>query len=279
MLTENRPAKSKKMETKAWVDCLAATIDNLGARDFPSSLVAALKTITVFDNSVVFAYYKNEKPVCLYHTFPPRQQIIFVDDYLKGPYLLDPFFKACERKVDVGLYRLADIAPDRFLQSEYYRSYYIQTGLSEEICYTFYIRDDVTIVISLMRSGENAKFSARDFRQLDAVTPIIASLARKHWLKIPDRFGAEKIPGERIDERTVIDRTVSALFAKRITPRETQVVTQVLEGHSSDSIAKNLGIAVGTVRIHRRNIYAKLQISSQQELFSIFIREMTKEHD
>ena len=164
------------------------------------------------------------------------------------------------------------------MQSEYYRSYYIQTGLSDEICYTFYIRDDVAIVISLMRSEENSKFSAREFRQFDAVTPIIASLARQHWLKIPDRFGAKDAPSERDGERTVIDRTVSTLFAKRITPRETQVVTQVLEGHSSDSIAKNLGISVGTVRIHRRNIYAKLQISSQQELFAIFFREMTKEH-
>lgn len=44
---------------------------------------------------------------------------------------------------------------------------------------------------------------------------------------------------------------------------------------SSDSIAKDLGITVGTVRIHRRNIYAKLQISSQQELFSIFFKKIT----
>ena len=39
--------------------------------------------------------------------------------------------------------------------------------------------------------------------------------------------------------------------------------------------ARNLGISVGTVRIHRRNIYAKLRISSQQELFSIFFRKIT----
>jgi DNA-binding CsgD family transcriptional regulator len=31
---------------------------------------------------------------------------------------------------------------------------------------------------------------------------------------------------------------------------------------------------VGTVRIHRRNIYGKLQISSQQELFSIFFQKI-----
>jgi len=29
------------------------------------------------------------------------------------------------------------------------------------------------------------------------------------------------------------------------------------------------------VRIHRRNVYAKLQISSQQELFAIFFKKIT----
>ena len=92
---------------------------------------------------------------------------------------------------------------------------------------------------------------------------------------------------EGIDQITHTRRTVSRpiggrgnggdLFGQRITPRETQVVAQVLEGHSSDSIAKNLAISVGTVRIHRRNIYAKLQISSQQELFSIFLKRITAE--
>ncbi len=52
------------------------------------------------------------------------------------------------------------------------------------------------------------------------------------------------------------------------------MVAQVLEGHSSDSIAKGLGISVGTVRIHRCNIYAKLQISSHHGQFSIFLKRI-----
>ncbi|NIQ08738.1 MAG: helix-turn-helix transcriptional regulator, partial [Gammaproteobacteria bacterium] len=42
--------------------------------------------------------------------------------------------------------------------------------------------------------------------------------------------------------------------------------------------ANSLGISTGTVRIHRRNIYAKLQISSQQELFAIFFKKITRVH-
>jgi DNA-binding CsgD family transcriptional regulator len=261
-----------------WVSLLSKCIDSIGKGGFPENLGAALRSLADFDNSVVFAYYRSQRPLCLFYTFSSERRAIFVDDYLKGPYLLDPFFKACARNVDPGLYRLRDIAPDRFYQSEYYRSYYIQTGLAEEIGYTFYLPNRISIVISLMRAGDGSRFSAREYRLLKSVTPIVISLAQRHWDAIPVGFEVETVNDGLDETRSVIESTVSDLFGKRITPRETQVVAQVLEGHSSDSIAKTLGISVGTVRIHRRNIYAKLQISSQQELFAIFFKKITTGH-
>ncbi len=258
---------------------LGSCIDSLGSEKFPESLINAIKSVTHFDNSVVFSYYKKEKPLCLFHTFTAQQRIVYVDDYLKGPYLLDPFFKASNRNIESGLYRLGEVAPDRFYQSEYYRSYYVRTGLSEELCYIFYLPSGVAIAISLMRLKAHSKFSARQFRLLQTVSPIVISLATRHWQDVSDRFHTKKEDVEKHDDHSLIEKTVSDLFGHRITPRETQVVAQVLEGHSSESIAGNLGISVGTARIHRRNIYSKLQVSSQQELFSIFFKEITNVHD
>ncbi len=275
MTTRLKRTKNAEAGSATWVALLSQCIKSIGAEDFPQTLVDALKSLTDFDYSVVFAYYQGGTPLCLFHTFSSEKRVIFVDEYLKGPYLLDPFFKACGRQVNDGLYRLRDVAPDRFYQSEYYRSYYVQTGLSEELCYTFRLRNGVAVVISLMRAGESSRFSAREFRLLDSVASIVVSLAQRHWRNVPDRFEIETAVDDPYEERLLIENTVSALFSQRITPRETQVVAQVLEGHSSDAIAKDLGISVGTVRIHRRNIYAKLQISSQQELFSIFFKNIT----
>ena len=56
-----------------------------------------------------------------------------------------------------------------------------------------------------------------------------------------------------------------------LTPREREVVEYTLRGHSAEAAGRALGISAGTVRIHRRNIYAKLRIGSQGELFSRFI--------
>lgn len=279
MTTLSKRAIKSDTGKPAWEILLAHCIDAIGDEQFHSNLVYALKSLANFDNSVVFAYFNREKPLCLGHTFSTERRVVFVDDYLKGPYLLDPFFKACGRQIDPGLYRLRDIAPDRFYQSEYYRSYYVRTGLSEEICYIFYVLSGAAVVISLMRSEEHSRFSAREIRLLENVAPIMTSMAQRHWQGIADSFYTESKPVEIQEDHSLIEKAVGDLFGQRITPRETQVVAQVLEGHSSESIARSLGISVGTVRIHRRNIYAKLQISSQQELFAMFFKKITTVHD
>jgi DNA-binding CsgD family transcriptional regulator len=40
-------------------------------------------------------------------------------------------------------------------------------------------------------------------------------------------------------------------------------------------VAEQLSISPGTVKIHRKNIYAKLGIGSQSELLGLFIRDLT----
>lgn len=56
-----------------------------------------------------------------------------------------------------------------------------------------------------------------------------------------------------------------------LTLREAEIIQMVLKGHSGVSISVTLGIAVPTVKTHRKNAYAKLGINTQQQLFNAFI--------
>ena len=56
-----------------------------------------------------------------------------------------------------------------------------------------------------------------------------------------------------------------------LTERERQISQLLLRGYSSKSIARELKIAPGTVMVHKRNVFSKLGISSQYELFSLLI--------
>jgi RNA polymerase sigma factor (sigma-70 family) len=62
-----------------------------------------------------------------------------------------------------------------------------------------------------------------------------------------------------------------ARFAPELTPRERDIVQLVVEGYPSATIAQRLGISRGTVKNHRRRLYDKLDITSERELFLLYV--------
>lgn len=250
-------------------------IDAIGTPQFPAEIVRALQLVARFDYSVMFAYCGDARPLDIYDDFPAGKRRVFVTAYQEGPYLLDPFFLACSRRVEPRLYRLRDLAPDRFYQSEYFRSYYVQTGLSEEIGYFIDLPGDVMAVISLMRAATTPAFSAREYRDLQAAEPVVRAAAKQHWADLHRQFSDGEAEGSASNIQHLIEHAFRTFGKSVLTPRERDVVEYVLKGHSSEAIGKILAISPGTVRIHRKSIYAKLRINSQGELFSQFIRALT----
>lgn len=244
-------------------------IDAIGTESFPQTLSDALRQITPFDYTVVFGYFGQARPLDLFDDFPRSKRKVFVEDYQEGPYLLDPFYLVCETDFVPGLHRIRDLAPDRFFQGEYYRSYYARTGLAEEIGFVIRLPDGATVVVSAMRAEK--AFSAKDIRQLNEFWPVVQATCKRHWNDLATHFGS----GEGSSTGDDLYQSVALAFTNFgqgvLTPRERQVVEYTLKGHSADAVGRILEISPGTVRIHRRNVYSKLQIRSQGELFSKFI--------
>ena len=250
-----------------WLEHAGRVVDSIATQSFPSELARLLRSIAPYDFTVIFGYAGTARPLALYDDFPLQRRIMHVEEYLEGPYLLDPFFLTSRNLEEPGLWRLREIAPDRFLQGEYYRSYYAQTGLAEEIGYLVRVNEELVLVASLMRTER--KFSNAEIRALKRIWPLVDSACRKNWQSLAV---SEQDTSEDMEAR--IARAFQSIGGGDLTKRERQVVELTLRGHSADAIGKLLSISPGTVRIHRRNIYAKLRISSQGELFSLFIEAM-----
>ena len=260
------------LDEKHWHRFMAALIDTIGQANFPGALVNALSHVVYFDHMVIFCYRGDQRPHCLYDTFTPEQRWIFVSLYEDGPYLLDPFFKASRSGIKPGLYRMRQLAPDRFYQSEYYRSYYVKTGLAEEVGFFFPLKNGETVVLSLMRAEASNAFSDHDISRLQIIEPVIRAICQQHWLEArPDLA----VSGDRLEGLPNLDQVVTTIFQSlgpaSLTHRECEITSLVLQGHSSDSIGEQLHIAPGTVKIHRKNAYRKLGITSQSQLFSLFL--------
>jgi DNA-binding CsgD family transcriptional regulator len=260
------------MKAADWAPLAGAVVSALGTPGLPQNLAVFLRQTVPVSYMVVFGYSGTARPVDLYDDFPEAKRRIFVTDYQAGPYLLDPFYLAAIRPVEPSLYRLRDLAPDRFYQGEYYRNYYAQTGLAEEIAYFVDLPDRSTLVLSLMRAEKS--FSQKEFQTLEAVFPFVASVARHHWKSLYQFLGNDsKVVGSQRPRRDLSDH-LSSFGAGVLTPRECEIAAFTLKGHSAESAGQSLGISPGTVRIHRRNIYAKLRINSQGELFSSFLKTL-----
>ena len=262
-----------KSQLSDWVEASARTVSNLGKPGFAAALTHAMRVIVPFEFTVIFAYHRDHKPIDLYADFPATKRTVMVNDYQEGPYLLDPFYLQSQSPARTRLARLRDLAPDRFYQGEYFRNYYVQTGLAEEIGYIVDVGGEVSVVASAMR--ESKMFSAREFRDLEALLPFVAATAQKQWAGLTGQFSAQPpSKGQRLPQ--LIEDAFQSFGHNLLTPREAEVVEYILKGHSADATGRALGIASGTVRIHRRNIYAKLRVSSQGELFSKFMASLSE---
>lgn len=250
-----------------WMEPAGRLVEDIGRPGFPKTLAAGLREIASYDYTVIFGYVGAARPLDLFDDFPPARRLMHVEEYQEGPYLLDPFYLASVGDTPPGLWRLQEIAPDRFYQGQYYRSYYAQTGLAEEIGFLLDINSQLGVVISMMRREK--KFSNAEMKTLKQVFPIVNAACRKHWNELPLEDG-DQTPN--MENR--IERAFRSIGEGILTPREREVVELTLRGHSAEAIGTLLKISSGTVRIHRRNIYSKLRISSQGELFSEFITAM-----
>ncbi|TIW75639.1 MAG: helix-turn-helix transcriptional regulator [Mesorhizobium sp.] len=67
---------------------------------------------------------------------------------------------------------------------------------------------------------------------------------------------------------------VLSFCVNELTPRESEIVKLILDGYPTVSIAKKLGISRGTVKNHRNCIYAKLDITTERELFLLLLEHL-----
>lgn len=72
------------------------------------------------------------------------------------------------------------------------------------------------------------------------------------------------------------EETVSG-FAEdyHLTPKEKELITLIFQGYPNDLIAKKLSKSSGTIRNQRHAMYYKLNITTERELFNLFIAHIT----
>ncbi len=244
----------------------ADAIYSLGSDSLLPAVHRLLVGAVALDSVAVLQMFKDKRPRVLY--CQPASPDKTWEAYTAGPYLFDPIYQHFMAGAPPGVYRLADIAPAEYLQSDFFKGFIASHDNSDERDLLVPTVHGWAFVLMLTRGQHAEPFSAADIQTLRAAQPLVTALLRRHAVLSPGSLEPE-VARDLVQRK--IDATMRHFASSMLTPREHAVLRYLMGGYSSNLIGERLGIAEGTVKIHRRNIHMKLDLTSQAELLALFI--------
>jgi DNA-binding CsgD family transcriptional regulator len=255
--------------TVEWHAAVAKIIAADSDQESASALIEAIDAAVSHEGTCLLAFHKDASPDVIHHTLEPAGRKHYVERYVAGPYLLDPLYQLAVQDKKPAVCRFRDQLPDRFRSSEYYRQYCETTHLLDEMDFLTTVNDRTTV--ALVVGKRDRMFGRSELQRLELMAPTVQASIAQVWQQWEERQGSAS-PNDAL-HRKLID-CFERFGESVLTDRERQTSQLLLRGHSSKSIARVLKIAPGTVMVHKRNLFAKLDISSQYELFSLFIDKL-----
>jgi DNA-binding CsgD family transcriptional regulator len=255
--------------THAWHERLAGVFCDQCAGPAINRMIDELVCRLEADSHLVLHFPQAACPDILLHAVSHSSRKNRVEGYRNAYYLLDPFHINIAHVHLLGSASLRDVIDGPFHDSEYYRFYYLDAGLLDELCFCASDGQGGHVLLSLGRSLERRLYADSELAAMRAVAPLVCALLRDQWrlLAAP----ASRLRTAPVEMRREIDHARANFGRSVLTPREREVMDLMLKGHSCENIARALAIAPGTVHVHRKHIYEKLDIGSLTELFSLFI--------
>ena len=254
------------MESAGWLGAMARLVESNDVESAGGALADAIDAAVEHEGTCLLAFYRDAPPEVFHHTLEPAGRRHYVDRYVAGPYLLDPLYLLAVSDEKPGVCRFRDESPDRFRSSEYYRQYCERTHLMDEMDFLVDVSGDSTLVLVVGR--RTRRFTKSELQRLKLIEPLVHAAMRSIWQR-SSASTRRQGDGDSLHQR--LTRCFENFGEGLLTERERQITQLLLRGHSTKSVARELGIAPGTVMVHKRNLFAKLGITSQYELFSLFI--------
>jgi LuxR family transcriptional regulator, activator of tox operons len=240
---------------------LGDLIASVGSSSFDESFfriaceATACEHLTAFASSdrsparLLFAANRGTKPIAR----------TIADKYLKHYWIHDPANLICNGNA-APRYEIAVRVYSNDIDHDAYRSdCYSAVDLVDRLSIIRH-RSNETVRLNIYRSARRGRFAATEIDSiLDNADAMLALLtkheAERHALGNSDRleFAARRL----------------GHVAPRLTARERDVCLGIVQGQSSEAIALALGISINTVLTYRKRAYARLGISSHNELMRL----------
>ncbi|MEH6575513.1 MAG: helix-turn-helix transcriptional regulator [Amphritea sp.] len=242
---------------------IAELLNHVQLSSFTKVLADFLARYCSYDEITVLAFTTGQKPTLVYPQGENHTALLL--DYLNdGEYLMDPLLNS---KLTEGMrvFRSAYLNCDSLSNSEFFQRCSQHLGYVDEVLLQIQTGVDTKIIISMGRKAQLGVVSRREMNKLKSIYPVIEALLQQFWVFQGDNYSCQ------VCEEGVFERALQSFGYGILTQREREISALILKGYSSKCISRTLDISIGTVKVHRRNIHSRMNISNQSDLFKEFL--------
>jgi DNA-binding CsgD family transcriptional regulator len=237
-------------------------IELCGTPRFEPALFRAAREATSCEHLTAFAFSGAAQPRIVLaanaNELPVARKV--AQKYVRHYWMLDPARGVAPPPRRAGADYALRVHADEIDDSLYRHECYTNVGLHDRVS-LITTRNDETLRVNFYKSGKSGRFASEEVGHILEASDLILSLLAKH--------DAAALPiGADLPE--VFQRRLR-LVAKPLPRREMEVCTLIATGMSSEGIGLQLGVSLNTVLTHRKRAYARLGISSQNELLRLLL--------
>lgn len=250
------------MSTTITVDSAADLIASVGCPSFSDSLMRISKEVIEADYCTLFAFQDGQQPSRLVATGvqSPNAAMQASQRYLRDHWRTDPMLKDHRMGDDRTVHH---VFSSEFSDDRYRRDCFDIPQISDRL--TLIFKENQTLLrMSFYRYRRRYTFSLAETDRLRNAWKLFQEAARRHFL-LSQELGVDPSTG-----RPSISMMSERLLNTRsgLSEREIEVCSRILLGLTAEGISHDLGIGLTSVVTYRKRAYAKLGISSQNELFA-----------
>jgi DNA-binding CsgD family transcriptional regulator len=250
---------------------------SLGTRHFYQAALRVVSALVPGEFEAITVYSRQARPQMLH--FEATSKDISEDEvarilglYKAAYFRFDPFYRYWREVGRPGVLSVYEIPDLLQRDARFIASYMPEMRMSDDVLIFLPIPNGRAVALSRER---NWRFEEMETDRLRLIYPLLAGLNESHVRAVAATGTGEPFPIDE-DESSApspLDfvAAVDDFTASGFTPREREIVSCILAGYPNDYIAKKLAIGVGTIRNHRKRLYAKLDVTSEREVFSLFI--------
>jgi DNA-binding CsgD family transcriptional regulator len=273
------------MITANQLDRFGDLVSTIGSASFGAEFYRLFSKDLAISECTVFSFPAAARPSSLVvegaHAPERARASRLASDYVLGGYRADPNVRGSLRGTDIKVYLAS---PDLIGDQDYRRHYYDDPELGHEL--VMLGRAGETLYYASFYRGRNER--AFDASELDRVTTasrfVLKALHRHNQLvrgetdDEPVRQALQEplAPCEQRARTLEYMRDILLSSPQGLSPREAEVCAGIVLGYTTLAISLNCGISLNTVATHRKRAYAKLGISSQNELFVCYFSTVSQ---